>query len=529
MVASLDPLSPELRAPVAARSLPDDGVLQNMRRALAALGGGGEDDADADGHPPSTSTTADASIVSALAAGELRRETQLWERMMYKSASQHRRAVHFQRMRGVTRRLREVAALDVGGAAAALRAGLDAGVSEDARAAALASPAVAAGAHAIWKLPSRALWDDLSRRLLAAARVAAETDEALLAAATSLSGQLAHTFFMPFALVAVASIARLRACLHQLAVDVVSTYNILAPLLGGGNMPPPGLPGDSADATRAPESLRCEWSTVTPPPPPPGANPPREIAAGEARRPKVRGVESEANVVGGIHDEDWNWRLLRRAPASGDATTTTTTAITNAQTTTRFDGAGGEDLGSAVPRNVRGLEAKIDKGKGEDGVRAKPAAPAYSRSAFGLGIAIGVAAPHVEVEAKEKVKEEKVKEKEKEREGRVKSAPSEEASTPAPLVMDFASLTAGLAPKRAAPAEDGKPGGKKRRRPGAGSAEKAAATGTATATATATAEGAKKKKKKKKKSADGEADGAAGSSKPMSAVDRAMAMLMGHG
>ena len=263
-MASLDPLSLELRAPVAARSLPDDGVLLNMRRALVALGGGDGENADADGHLPSTSTTADASIVSALAAGELRREIQLWERMMYKSASQHRRALHFQRMRGVTRRLREVAALDVGGAAAALRAGLDAGVSEDARAAALASPAVAAGAHAIWKLPSRALWDDLSRRLLAAARVAAETDEALLAAATSLSGQLAHTFFMPFALVAVASIARLRTCLHQLIVDVVSTYNILTPLLGGGNMPPPGLLGDSADAGRAPESLRCEWSTVTP-------------------------------------------------------------------------------------------------------------------------------------------------------------------------------------------------------------------------------------------------------------------------
>ena len=237
----------------------------------------------------------------------------------------------------------------------------------------------------------------------------------------------------------------------------------------------------------------------------------------------MRVVESEANVVGGIHDEDWNWRLLRRAPASGDATTTAT-ATANTQTTTRFDGAGGEDLGSAVPRSVRGLEAKIDKGKGEDGVRAKPAAPAYSRSAFGLGI--GVDVPR---EAKETVKEEKVKEKEKEREGRVKSAPSEEASTLAPPVMDFASLTAGLAPKRAAPAEDGKPGGKKRRRPGAGSAEKAAATAaaTSTATATATAEGAKKKKKKKKKSADGEADGAAGSSKPMSAVDRAMAMLMG--
>ena len=52
MVASLDPLSLELRAPVAARSLPDDGVLLNMRRALVALGGGDGENADADGHLP---------------------------------------------------------------------------------------------------------------------------------------------------------------------------------------------------------------------------------------------------------------------------------------------------------------------------------------------------------------------------------------------------------------------------------------------------------------------------------------------
>ena len=43
---------------------------------------------------------------------------------MYKSASQHKRAVHFQRMRGVTRHVRAVASLDVGAAAAALRDGL---------------------------------------------------------------------------------------------------------------------------------------------------------------------------------------------------------------------------------------------------------------------------------------------------------------------------------------------------------------------------------------------------------------------
>ena len=40
--------------------------------------------------------------------------------------------------------------------------------------AASSSPAVAAGAHALWKLPPRALWDDLSLRLRETARVAAE-------------------------------------------------------------------------------------------------------------------------------------------------------------------------------------------------------------------------------------------------------------------------------------------------------------------------------------------------------------------
>jgi hypothetical protein len=139
-----------------------------MRQALNALGGG-EDEADAS-EGQSRSGAASTSMVAALDAEELRRETQLWERMMYKSTSQHKRAVHFQRMRGVTRHVRAVASLDVGAAAAALRDGLRAGVSDEARAAALESPAVKAGAHAIWKLPPRALWEDLAHRLRAVAK-----------------------------------------------------------------------------------------------------------------------------------------------------------------------------------------------------------------------------------------------------------------------------------------------------------------------------------------------------------------------
>ena len=214
MVLTLAPLPPEMLQAVSARSLPD-GALNAMRRALASLGStddeddaaksdsssSDDDDEEEEGEDddersrlkqrknpssdPSSSSAASPSttIVTALSAAELRRETQLWERVVYKSASQHRRAVHFQRMRGVTRHLRALSAIDVGAAALALRDGLRAGVSEVARNAALASPAVAAGAHAIWKLPPRALWEDLARRLRAAAKVAAEADEALLAAA----------------------------------------------------------------------------------------------------------------------------------------------------------------------------------------------------------------------------------------------------------------------------------------------------------------------------------------------------------
>jgi hypothetical protein len=170
-----------------------------MRRALAALGGGGgggEEDSEREpgakeveagrgSQPAASCSSHDAGLVDALDAAELRREVQLWHRMCYKSTSQHRRAVHFQRMRGVTRYLRALSALNVGAAAAALRDALSNGVSEEARALALSSPAVAAGAHALWKLPPRALWEDLARRLRAA-------------------------------------VARLRAGLHQMVVDVVA-------------------------------------------------------------------------------------------------------------------------------------------------------------------------------------------------------------------------------------------------------------------------------------------------------------------
>jgi hypothetical protein len=439
---------------VSVRSLPD-GALQGMRQALNALGGG-EDEADAS-EGQSRSGAASTSMVAALDAEELRRETQLWERMMYKSTSQHKRAVHFQRMRGVTRHVRAVASLDVGAAAAALRDGLRAGVSDEARAAALESPAVKAGAHAIWKLPPRALWEDLAHRLRAVARVASEADDDVLAAATSLEGQLAHTYFMPFALVATSAVARIRAAMHQLMTDAVASYNVLAPLLNGGVLPPPGSDANGAYGTM-PESLRCEWSPVR-----------RGVATG-AVRPAVHASDPAGPSTGTIDDDDWHWRLLGGSVGVKNTGTYRTDA---------GQAFGGEDLGAAVERtNVRGLSARVDRGEetNEESKEDEAAAPTYSTAGVGLG-----------------------------------------------LGLDAGALTAAMRPPDLTATTDAKSGGKKRR--------KVSASGTAPAVPSESiapkhdGDGQKKKKKKKKGGAAPLGDD--GAKPPMSAMDRAMAVLMG--
>lgn len=452
-----EPVPPQM---VSARSLPD-GALQGMRQALNALGGGEHEANESEGRL--RSRAASTSMVAALDAEELRRETQLWERMMYKSASQHKRAVHFQRMRGVTRHVRAVASLDVGAAAAALRDGLRAGVSDEARAAALESPAVKAGAHAIWKLPPRALWEDLAHRLRAVARIASEADDDMLAAATSLEGQLAHTYFMPFALVATAAVARIRTAMHQLMTDAVASYNVLAPLLNGGALPPPGSSAIESASTM-PESLRCEWFPV------------HRGVANAAVRPAVHASHPAGPSPGAIDDDDWHWRLLGGYAATDQGGGTEKGAKASeargGEGTRSSAETRGEDLGAAVERtNVRGLSARVDRGgeAGKEEAEEVSVAPTYATAGFGLG-----------------------------------------------LGMDVGALTAAMRPPDLAALTDGKSGGKKRRK---GSSASGSAPD-------APSEGAAKKKKKNKR------DRAvlaveAGTKPPMSAMDRAMAVLMG--
>ena len=455
-----EPVPPQM---VSARSLPD-GALQGMRQALNVLGGG-EDEAD-ELEGRLRSRAASTSMVAALDAEELRRETQLWERMMYKSASQHKRAVHFQRMRGVTRHVRAVASLDVGAAAAALRDGLRAGVSDEARAAALESPAVKAGAHAIWKLPPRALWEDLAHRLRAVARIASEADDDMLAAATSLEGQLAHTYFMPFALVATAAVARIRTAMHQLITDAVASYNVLAPLLNGGVLPPPGSSAIGSASTM-PESLRCEWFPV------------RRGVANAAVRPAVHASHPAGPSPGAIDDDDWHWRLLGGYAATNRGRGTEKAAKASeaqgGEGTRSSAETRGEDLGAAVERtNVRGLSARIDRGveagkEEEEEAEETLVAPTYSTAGIGLG-----------------------------------------------LGMDVGALTAAMRPPDLAALTDGKSGGKKRRKVSSASGSALDAPSESVA-----------KKKKKNKRDRAVLAGEAGTKPPMSAMDRAMAVLMG--
>ena len=353
----------------------------------------------------------------------------------------------------------------VSAAAAALRDGLRAGVSDEARATALESPAVKAGAHAIWKLPPRALWEDLAHRLRAVARVASEADDDVLAAATSLEGQLAHTYFMPFALVATSAVARIRAAMHQLMTDAVASYNVLAPLLNGGVLPPPGSDANGAYGTM-PESLRCEWSPVR-----------RGVATG-AVRPAVHASDPAGPSTGTIDDDDWHWRLL--GGSVGVKNARGGVKDTGTYRTDAGQAFGGEDLGAAVERtNVRGLSARVDRGEEtkEESKEDEAVAPTYSTTGVGLG-----------------------------------------------LGLDAGALTAAMRPPDLTATTDAKSGGKKRR--------KVSASGTAPAVPSESiapkhdGDGQKKKKKKKKKGGAAP-PGDDGAKPPMSAMDRAMAVLMG--
>lgn len=238
-------------------------------------------------------------------------------------------------------------------------------------------------------------------------------------------------------------------------------------------------------------------------------------------RPSARFVPAAKDDAATVGDEDWSWRVLPPVPVSflkkegafdadGSRARVREPAPPSGARKEFRDGnvSAGEDLGAAVPRRVRGVGAKLDRGEartstGGDTGASAVRVPSYSRATFasGLGIvtnptvtnasgyrgAASAAAPEDETETETQ----KAKEKDE---------------TPS---FDFASLASGLAPATgdaAGPAVERAAGGKKRRRPGASKPAEPPPPATA-----------EKKKNKKNKKTD-----------PKSAVEAAMRLLLGE-
>ncbi|KAK9845469.1 hypothetical protein WJX81_007310 [Elliptochloris bilobata] len=190
------------------------------------------------------SSTSFAELQGALARTDLSREAALLERLLYKNKQQHRASQHYRRLLEVRRHLRLLRDLQLPGLLADLAA---LALPPPAAAEQSRAPAGEAGALAL-------------RRLAAAGRLLAELCTAARRAAGALSGQLAHSFFMPLCLTGLAVLARVQALAAQLALDAARTYNALAAVVAV--LPFDAHPAAALDGL--PQLVRCDWSGALP-------------------------------------------------------------------------------------------------------------------------------------------------------------------------------------------------------------------------------------------------------------------------
>ena len=177
----------------------------------------------------------------------------------------------------------------------------------------------------------------------------------MLAAATPLEGQLAHTYFMPFA---GARRDRRRGADTDRDAPVDDRRGGVVQRPGAaaqrGALPPPGSNAMESASTMF-ESLRCEWFPV------------RRGVANAAVRPAVHASHPAGPSPGAIDDDDWRWRLLGGYAATDRGRGTEKGAkapeARGGEGTRLSAETWGEDLGAAVERtNVRGLSARVDRG-----------------------------------------------------------------------------------------------------------------------------------------------------------------------
>lgn len=148
---------------------------------------------------------------------QLRSETELFQRLMYKNKNQHRRCLYYQALSKVRRDLRLFETAD-----------LKSILNKCFQIIGINNPAQTV--NPLGSLKSRkksAVGEDLNR-LLGVARLLAQMTEPIIEAGLLISTLLGQTFFMPFALTMLALLARLRVLLQQMLHDVVCVFNIFS-------------------------------------------------------------------------------------------------------------------------------------------------------------------------------------------------------------------------------------------------------------------------------------------------------------
>ncbi|KAK9903949.1 hypothetical protein WJX75_001135 [Coccomyxa subellipsoidea] len=189
-----------------------------------------------------------ALLQGSLTRPDLVREMAYLERLLYKNKQQHRTSGHFQQLIDVHRCLQLWRRLDLPRSIAELAG--HAKVTENAR-------------EAQWLPMSQQQTSQPSGQLLlqqivAGCRVMGMVQAAVHKAASSLSAQLALSFFVPLCLTALAILARVRVLAGQWVLDAVAAYNELIDYL-------PTLPQEIRDTgSELPQLLKAEWQGSLP-------------------------------------------------------------------------------------------------------------------------------------------------------------------------------------------------------------------------------------------------------------------------
>lgn len=172
---------------------------------------------------------------------QLRNEITIFERLMYKNANQHRRALYFRRLCQVRRDLRLLQSAHL----ADLIQNIAQCFGNTAR-----ELSVQKGRWQSKNTGSEV--QDLKRRLYGVARLMEQMSDPILHASSQVAGLLGQTFFMPFALTTFSILARLRVLVLQCLHDIVDTFNLFSAwALEKGHF--------DHKCHDSPASLECKW------------------------------------------------------------------------------------------------------------------------------------------------------------------------------------------------------------------------------------------------------------------------------